>query len=282
MANGKNCSLVPLSREEDDLLMRSSKKIKHGSKGDVIQEAWPKLGSGKSEASHSTPSFADILKGKDRDGDSSDDEIEAESGHDLEDRIDHCPKRKKENELRREAESSIQDSVEKGSNLNEPESIKDVWRTVHKPLRQRKNKDAKQGQPEKKQGPPENIQGPSTSKAQGSRFGALSDVLEETDIDPANSSVRVGVTLDGTKLGIVSDPVVDAMQDSDPPVPEAQIPLNTPIDPGDDSNPLGLDPDKLDPIMAEHSLGLEGLVDCEIDAMDDLSMVPESQLAKGL
>lgn len=77
MAATEKISLIPLSREEDDLVSRSAKKLKNGGKpvsSPVLQGEWPKLGAKKSEFSKGGPSFAEKLKGKGSDADSSDDE----------------------------------------------------------------------------------------------------------------------------------------------------------------------------------------------------------------
>ncbi|KAI9120535.1 hypothetical protein K1719_007568 [Acacia pycnantha] len=75
MCSAENRSFIPLSRVEDDLIRRSSKKIKNTGKGvGVPQGDWPKLGAKSSEFSQGGSSFADKLKGQNGDGDSSDED----------------------------------------------------------------------------------------------------------------------------------------------------------------------------------------------------------------
>ncbi|KAI9093564.1 hypothetical protein K1719_027013 [Acacia pycnantha] len=86
-AKEKSAVLVPRSPEEDDLLVRSSKKSKNGERGvpsSPLNEVWPKLGDPTATYAKGGPSFADTLKGKNRDEDSSDDEggVEADPGSD--------------------------------------------------------------------------------------------------------------------------------------------------------------------------------------------------------
>ncbi|KAK4258256.1 hypothetical protein QN277_007727 [Acacia crassicarpa] len=75
-------SLLSLSREEDDQLMRSSKKVKNGGNGDNSKMAWPSLSNKGSGYQKGGMSFADKLKGSDDEavqetaGDRSDDEMD--------------------------------------------------------------------------------------------------------------------------------------------------------------------------------------------------------------
>ncbi|KAI9118013.1 hypothetical protein K1719_010345 [Acacia pycnantha] len=89
-SKGNFVSLLPLSKEEDDLLMRRSKKVKNDSKGESSKgktEAWPSLGNKGSAFSKGGISFADKLKGNDGEGENSDveviNDIEAESDDDM-------------------------------------------------------------------------------------------------------------------------------------------------------------------------------------------------------
>ncbi|KAK4265438.1 hypothetical protein QN277_026493 [Acacia crassicarpa] len=71
-SEGKTVSLVPLSREEDDLLMRSSKKIRNDgiNSGDTYSlEMWPKLGEKGAGSSKGGASYAEKLKGQDQSSD---------------------------------------------------------------------------------------------------------------------------------------------------------------------------------------------------------------------
>ncbi|XP_028770079.1 uncharacterized protein LOC114727545 [Neltuma alba] len=64
--SSKKSLLVPQSREEEDLITRSSKKIKNGDNaqgGNLLSEHWPALGEKKTRSSRGTVSFADKLKG---------------------------------------------------------------------------------------------------------------------------------------------------------------------------------------------------------------------------
>ncbi|XP_028788532.1 uncharacterized protein LOC114744533 [Neltuma alba] len=80
--------LIPPSQEEDDLLVRSSKKIKNGPKDssdNILRGHWPKAGSKSSEYNIGGPSFAEKLKGVDRNNDHSDDDIENADEEDSDD-----------------------------------------------------------------------------------------------------------------------------------------------------------------------------------------------------
>ncbi|KAK4259987.1 hypothetical protein QN277_003165 [Acacia crassicarpa] len=82
--NEQENMIVPSSKEEDDLLTRSSKKIKNvvvGNEKEILQGHWPKLGETTSAFNVGGSSFADKLKGVDR----SSDELEDDKGDDLSD-----------------------------------------------------------------------------------------------------------------------------------------------------------------------------------------------------
>ncbi|KAI9106540.1 hypothetical protein K1719_022068 [Acacia pycnantha] len=68
-----NCPLVPPSKEDDELLRRSSKKIKNFEGIMVYTSAWPLLGETKNLFKKGV-SFAEKLKGTTRTGENSDDE----------------------------------------------------------------------------------------------------------------------------------------------------------------------------------------------------------------
>ncbi|KAI9080389.1 hypothetical protein K1719_037783 [Acacia pycnantha] len=58
----KSSALVPSSHEEDDLISRSSKKLKNDN-GARMEEEWPRLGHTEKKHKEVTRSFADILQG---------------------------------------------------------------------------------------------------------------------------------------------------------------------------------------------------------------------------
>ncbi|XP_054816845.1 uncharacterized protein LOC129316441 [Prosopis cineraria] len=75
------------SIEEDDQLMRSSKKIKNAEGaigGGILQDDWPVLGAAIASGPSNKPSFAEKLKGVCMDDDLSDDDIEDVGGEDSE------------------------------------------------------------------------------------------------------------------------------------------------------------------------------------------------------
>ncbi|KAI9070913.1 hypothetical protein K1719_047126 [Acacia pycnantha] len=151
MAKLKSSSqtFFPLSTEEDDLLLRSSKKIKEGDKG------------------------------KNGNGDSSDDEGERGDGPDLEDNImsedekeyddnappwETCPSKSKgqvSNENKKDDATRKQITREELQQETTTNAHRDRWRTVQRSHRPRKIKYAKEIQPMKQVG--------------GSRFDILAE-----------------------------------------------------------------------------------------------------------
>ncbi|XP_028796151.1 uncharacterized protein LOC114751650 [Neltuma alba] len=86
----KTRTTVPPSQEEEDLLFRSSKKIKNGTNdagSSLLRGHWPKLGAEGNKYSSGGPTFAEKLKGIDGHNASSDDDIEETDGVESDDTL---------------------------------------------------------------------------------------------------------------------------------------------------------------------------------------------------
>ncbi|KAI9082168.1 hypothetical protein K1719_035908 [Acacia pycnantha] len=90
VATGKTSAVLPLSKEEDDLLMRSSKKVRNegdGNGNNLAQASWPSPESKEAVYCKGGMSFVENLKGKDGIGDSSDDELVKDTGSKSDDQM---------------------------------------------------------------------------------------------------------------------------------------------------------------------------------------------------
>ncbi|KAI9081062.1 hypothetical protein K1719_037042 [Acacia pycnantha] len=204
MVLGKKCSeLVPISTEEDDLINRSSKKLKNDC-GERMEEEWPKLGiSEKSQKEGRT--FADILQGINHAGREdgimeeqkaltrgglSDDTLSESEEEDSEPLCviteDHCKTGNKSEHATSQQDRSEGMGSAGASNYGEIRSSdSDVWRVVQKPRRRRKESNSRR-----------TVNPSSTS---GSRFGVL-DVEEEREATGKEEKqmVTVGGSLEMT------------------------------------------------------------------------------------